>query len=122
MQDLQSEFGLTYLFISHNLAVVRHIADRVAVMYLGKLVELADKQTLYANPSHPYTQALLSAIPVPRPGAQPPRIALGADVPNPARPPSGCRFHPRCPRAEPICQQQSPRALSERHQVACHLA
>ena len=124
LQDLQSEFGLTYLFISHNLAVVRHIADRVAVMYLGKLVELADKQTLYTNPSHPYTQALLSAIPVPRPGAQPPRIALGTDVPNPARPPSGCRFHPRCPRAEPICQQQSPslRALSERHQVACHLA
>ena len=123
LKRLQKEFGLTYLFISHNLAVVRHIADRVAVMYLGKIVELADQQTLYDNPLHPYTKALLSAIPVPKPDWQPERITLSGDAPNPAKPPAGCHFHPRCPAATAICRTQAPvlRTISDNQQVACHL-
>ena len=122
LQDLQKTFGLTYLFISHNLAVVRHIADRVAVMYLGKIVELAERHQLYDNPQHPYTQALLSAIPAPRPERQPKRIALGGDVPNPAHPPPGCRFSPRCEYATAVCLEQQPvlRTIANKRQVACH--
>jgi len=124
MQDLQREFGLTYLFISHNLAVVRHIADRVAVMYLGKIVELTDKVSLYASPKHPYTQALLSAIPIPRPSDEKrTRVMLTGDVPSPINPPSGCRFHTRCPYAEARCKAIEPPLVDVGggHHVACHL-
>jgi len=124
MQDLQREFGLTYLFISHNLAVVRHIADRVAVMYLGKIVELTDKVSLYASPKHPYTQALLSAIPIARPSDQKrTRVMLTGDVPSPINPPSGCRFHTRCPYAEARCKAIEPPLIDVGggHHVACHL-
>jgi oligopeptide transport system ATP-binding protein len=124
MQDLQREFGLTYLFISHNLAVVRHIADRVAVMYLGKIVELTDKVSLYADPKHPYTQALLSAIPIARPSDQKrTRVMLTGDVPSPINPPSGCRFHTRCPYAEARCKAIEPPLVDVGggHHVACHL-
>ncbi|MBM3548863.1 MAG: dipeptide ABC transporter ATP-binding protein [Alphaproteobacteria bacterium] len=123
MQDLQKEFGLTYLFISHNLAVIRHIADRVAVMYLGKIVELTDKHSLYADPKHPYTQALLSAIPIANPDRKRQRVVLTGDVPSPINPPSGCHFHTRCPYAEARCKAIEP-PLSDvggGHQVACHL-
>ena len=123
MQDLQREFGLTYLFISHNLAVVRHIADRVAVMYLGKIVELTDKHSLYENPRHPYTKALLSAIPVANPEHRRQRIPLSGDVPSPIGPPAGCRFNSRCPFAEPRCREIEPPLIDvgSGHQVACHL-
>jgi oligopeptide transport system ATP-binding protein len=121
LQDLQEEFGLTYLFISHDLSVVEHISDRVAVMYLGKLVELADSKTLYKTPFHPYTQALLSAAPVPDPRRKKKRIVLSGDVPSPIDPPPGCRFHTRCLYAKDVCRQQDPpfREVRENHFAAC---
>lgn len=121
LKDLQAEFGLTYLFIAHNLSVVEHISDRVGVMYLGKLVELTDRDELFRNPLHPYTQALLSAIPIPDPTVQRERIILPGDVPSPLNPPPGCRFHPRCPVVMDICKVQEPvfREVLPNHQVAC---
>lgn len=124
LKRLQEQFNLTYLFIAHNLAVVAHISDRVGVMYLGKLVEIGDSRTITESPKHPYTRALISAIPVPIPGRQKSRIILEGDVPSPARPPSGCRFHPRCPIARPDCAEVEPqlRPIGEDHFVACHYA
>jgi oligopeptide/dipeptide ABC transporter ATP-binding protein len=121
LQDLQRRLGLAYVFIAHDLAVVKHIASHVAVMYLGQIVEYADKRSLFAQPRHPYTQALLSAIPIPEPGIQRERTLLQGDVPNPTNPPTGCRFRTRCPHARERCTQEVPalRAL-ERHAVACH--
>ncbi len=121
LQDLQQRFGLAYIFIAHDLAVVRHIATQVAVMYLGRIVELADKRTLFAAPRHPYTQALLSAIPVPEPGGARQRILLAGDVPSPMAPPAGCHFHTRCIHAEPRCAQSVPALIDNAgHAVACH--
>ena len=133
LQALQQRFGLAYVFIAHDLAVVRHIASHVAVMYLGRVVEQADKRTLFAAPRHPYTQALLSAIPVPVPGAAARRLILAGDVPSPARPPPGCRFHTRCPHARPRCAEEDPPLVASHdgeadgepgrpapHAVACH--
>jgi peptide/nickel transport system ATP-binding protein/oligopeptide transport system ATP-binding protein len=121
LRDLQEEFGLTYLFIAHNLAVIEHISHRVAVMYLGKVVELASREELFLNPLHPYTQALMSAIPVPDPSVKRKRLILTGDIPSPLNPPAGCRFHPRCPVAMEHCSQQEPiyREASPDHWVAC---
>lgn len=123
LQDLQEQYGLTYLFISHDLSVVEHISDRIGVMYLGTLVETADKDTLYDNPLHPYTQALLSSVPVPDPSQKKARIILKGDLPSPVDPPTGCRFHTRCPSCMEICKQHEPvfREVEPGHQVACHL-
>ena len=124
LMDLQAERGLSYLFISHYLAVVEHISHRVAVMYLGKLVELADKKTIYSNPQHPYTEALLSAVPVPDPAVRrKKRVLLEGDVPSAIDPPSGCRFHTRCPYVEARCRTEEPqwREVEKGHWVACHL-
>jgi oligopeptide transport system ATP-binding protein len=124
LEDLQDEFGLTYLFIAHDLSVVEHISNRVAVMYLGRIVELATANELYAAPLHPYTEALLSAVPVPDPTVKRQRIRLEGDVPNPIRPPTGCHFHTRCPiRDLPLCSTEKPplRETSKGHFVACHL-
>ena len=123
LKDLQDEFDLTYLFISHDLSVVGHMSDRIAVMYLGKIVETADTVDLYRNPLHPYTQALLAAVPVPRPSEKKQRKELTGDIPSPLNPPAGCSFHPRCPQSMDICRRVTPE-LGNRdggHSVACHL-
>lgn len=128
LKDLQAEFGLTYLFVAHNLSVVEHISNRVGVMYLGKMAELADRDILFENPQHPYTHALLSAIPIPDPKVRRERIILKGDVPSPLNPPSGCRFHTRCWLAQDICKQQVPAWRNvavpgqAEHYVACHFA
>jgi oligopeptide/dipeptide ABC transporter ATP-binding protein len=124
LRELQADFGLTYLFISHDLHVVEHISDRVAVMYLGKLAEIASSQKVYRTPLHPYTQALLSASPMPDPRRRRHRIILKGDVPSPIEPPPGCRFHPRCLYAQDICSQEVPalREIRDEHRAACHFA
>jgi oligopeptide transport system ATP-binding protein len=126
LEDLQAEYHLTYLFVAHDLAVVRHISDRVAVMYLGKIVELADRKALYDEPLHPYTQALLAAVPIPDPEleSQRQRVVLRGEVPSPLNPPAGCVFHPRCPLAVDRCREAIPdlREIKPDHWAACHLA
>ena len=123
LKQLQQDFGLTYLFISHDLSVVKHICNRVAVMYLGKIAELATKDELFTEPLHPYTQALLSAVPVMNPRLKKTRVILQGDVPSPANPPPGCRFHTRCPRAMDICRESEPelKEAGSGRLVACHL-
>ena len=122
-QDLQEELGLTYIFIAHDLSVVKHISDKIGVMYMGKIVEFASKDDLFNNPSHPYTQALMSAVPVPNPAAKKERIVLKGDVPNPANPPSGCTFHTRCQSCMEICKTVKPVEfeITTGHVVSCHL-
>ncbi len=123
LKRLQGELGLTYILISHNLGVVSHICDRVAVMYLGRVVESGPREALFFNPKHPYTEALLAAVPMPEPGMRRARVPLGGDVPSPANPPPGCAFHPRCPRAMARCAIETPvpTQLGDGHVVACHL-
>ncbi len=126
LRELQRELDLTVLFIAHNLAVVEHVSDRVAVMYLGQIVEITDRDALYRNPKHPYTRALMSAIPIPDPTLRRARVVLEGDVPSPLNPPPGCRFHPRCPIARPgICDIEPPRlrGVDEEpgHLASCHL-
>lgn len=123
MMDLKEKLGLTYLFIAHNLSVIRHISDRVAVMYLGKIVEMANCEEIFKNPLHPYTEALLSAVPVPNPHEKKERILLRGEVPSPASPPPGCRFHTRCPKVMEICRREEPKIIEieKGHEVACWL-
>ena len=123
LMDLQNEFRLSYLFVAHDLAVVEHISHRIAVMYLGRIVEYTDKRTLFTDPQHPYTEALLSAVPVPDPRLRRKKMVLQGDVPSPINPPSGCHFHTRCPYAEERCRVESPalREIAPGHTVACHL-
>ena len=123
LMDLQRDSNLAYLFISHNLAVVEHISHRVAVMYLGRIVEYADKASLFARPQHPYTEALLAAVPLPDPELQRTKVRVDGDVPSPIRPPPGCHFHPRCRYAEARCKVEAPvlKEIAPGHQVACHL-
>ena len=122
LEDLQAEFGLSYLFIAHNLNVVEHISNRVAVMYLGQIVELASDEELYKNPQHPYTEALLSAVPIPDPTVKKKRIILEGDVPSPINPPKGCHFHTRCMYKDKICEEVEPefKDIGGGHWVACH--
>ena len=123
LHQLQKEFNLTYIFVAHDLSVVEHISDRVGVMYLGNFVEVGDKRKLYSNPLHPYTQALLSAVPVPDPTAKKDRIILEGSIPSALNPPSGCKFHTRCPRCMDICKKKAPEhyQVSDDHYVYCHL-
>ncbi len=123
LEDLQDRLGLTYLFIAHNLSVVKHIADRVAVMYLGKIVEISSTGNVFDTPAHPYTEALLSAVPVPDTRAERKRVILRGEVPSPRNPPPGCHFHTRCPSVMPVCRSVEPRLvdIGQDHQVACHL-
>jgi peptide/nickel transport system ATP-binding protein/oligopeptide transport system ATP-binding protein len=122
LNALQKELGLTFLFIAHNMSVVEHISSRVAVMYLGKIVEISDRHSLFRRPEHPYTQALMSAIPIPEPGLKRRRVILAGDVPSPVNPPIGCHFHPRCPEAMPVCGRLEPPLIEVRpgHHAACH--
>ena len=122
MQDLQQQLGLSYLFIAHDLGVVRHMADRVAVMYLGRIIETAPKRTLYTHPAHPYTQALLRAVPLPDPARRSAPLPLAGEIPSPAAPPPGCTFHTRCPMAQARCRAETPvlRPVGAQHAAACH--